>query len=275
MGKILESDIDEVEQLPQDEEGIEETEEIEPEAFIPTFTVAPDEIPIEAQVPPSVPTQDEKAKIEDSFFASLGVKAKDFINSPPQEMTPEKEKFVHDSSQLVARGVSVVLTWVFMLLGVEYGVLAPTENESDAIVRPLMNVWARHSKVVAQISPDYVDIGNAIKGLSDYTANMLVTLQAIREDKAQYGNNRRSTPGRYSPNQNEVRTNDPAIRHPDNEQGRRGDRVSTNGSENGLENNGDTFTNGNLTADEQYQYNQLSILAQRDYNHRVKQSGRI
>lgn len=233
-------------------------EEEIPEAFIPSFTVAPEEIPPEVQIP----GEEEQQKAIDSLYKKLGINVKKFIEQPVQEMTPEKDKFVRDSSHMIAILVSAVSMWGYSIVGgIEYGVLAPTEDQSDNIVRPIMNIIARHSKVVSHISPDYIDIGNSLKALSDYASYSMETLAMIREDKrnGRQTTSREARPGVTATRSNDVQGQDTAARY---------EYAQDNGATS-------SEYSRKLTDDERRNYESLQQLSKRDYEYRARRSGRL
>jgi hypothetical protein len=239
----------------------DEEEEYVPEAFIPSFTVAPDEIPIEQQT--HLPTEEEKKSVLESLYAKLGISVKEALASPPQPITAEKEQFVTDTSQLLAKIVSAVSMWLYSIPGIEYSMLAPDEQQADAIVRPLMRVVARHSKVVANVSPDYLDLTSSIKAMSDYANHSMQLLMQIREIKLHggqpYPTNPRETNAGFSSNgHNPVQGYSP--------NGENDSQID------GLAPPVDTR---NFTDDERRNYESLRVLAARDYAYRARRSGRV
>ena len=254
--------------LPTEPMEDEQEEEEIPEAFIPSFTIAPEEIPPEYQ---SLPTQDQKKQTEQSIFDKLGYsQVKNFLAQPVQESTPEKDKFIRDSSHLAAIVLSACFMWGYSLVGgVEYGVLAPTEEEAEKIVRPIMNIVGRHSKIIGQISPDAVDIGNCFKAISDYANHSMEMLAMIREDK-QFG--RQGTAREYA-TERQARNYQQGVRS----------GVTSNDSRNGYSpiseqdttDDGDVLYRANLTDDERRNYEALQQLGKKDLEHRLRQAGRL
>jgi hypothetical protein len=238
----------------------EDEEEYEPEAFIPSFTVAPDDIPLEQQT--HLPTEEEKKSTLESLYEKLGISVKEALASPALPITAEKEQFVTDTSQLLAKIVSAVSMWLYSIPGIEYSMLAPDEQQADAIVRPLMRVVARHSKVVANVSPDYLDITSSIKAMSDYANHSMQLLMQIREIKlhgGQYPTNEREASSGISSN-----GHNPIQGHPPN--GENASQID------GLTPAVDTR---NFTDDERRNYDALRVLAARDYAYRARRSGRL
>lgn len=148
-----------------------------------------------------VPTPEE----EDSFFAKmrdkLGLKGgfKHF-----EEMTSDKLKLVDDGSQLAATVVSAVLGLMFTLAGDEYELLAPTEAEALKIIRPFVKIYARHSTLVSEISPDYIDASAGIAGIAIYASRVVKSIREIKEMKARgyvYQKPSRTAPAAPEPTQ--------------------------------------------------------------------------
>jgi hypothetical protein len=238
----------------------EDEEEYEPEAFIPSFTVAPDDIPIEQQT--HLPTEEEKKSTIESLYAKLGISVKEALASPALPITAEKEQFVTDTSQLLAKIVSAVSMWLYSIPGIEYSMLAPDEQQADAIVRPLMRVVARHSKVVANVSPDYLDITSSIKAMSDYANHSMQLLMQIREIKLHGGqyptNEREANAGISSNGHNPIQGYSPI-----GEDANQSDGLTP------------AVDTRNFTDDERRNYNALRVLASRDYAYRARRSGRL
>ncbi len=253
---------DEEEEIGDSQEPIEE--EI-PEAFIPQFTVAPEEIPIEQQV--HTPTEEEKAATVADTLKRLGIKATDFLKQEPLPITPEKERFVQGGSKIASTIFSSVFMWAFAIVGgIEYSELAPTQDEAQKIIAPFMRVWARHSKIVATISPDADDISEGLGALSQYLNHTMYILEQIREDKKLYG---RSYTGqtRTSNTGDRPATNG---RYATDASGATSD--STEPTEADVTGRIDTST---LTEEQRYNYEQLRLLGQRDLAARKRRSGRI
>ena len=242
-----------------EEEGTTTQEDDIPEAFTPQFTVVPDDIPAEQQV--HLPTEEEQKATLDSLYKKVGVKAKEFITSPPQEITPEKQQFVNTTTRLSARILSTVMSWGFSVFGWEYGLLAPTHEQAAKIIEPAMRIVARHSKIVGNVSPDIEDGIDCLTAISDYAVVCMQLMEEIREDK-------KANNGRYTGNNinaRETRTsNSPPRSTPI-----RG--YPTNGSQH-TENGEATpaVPTDNLTYYEQYNATMLSRLRERDFAYRAR-----
>jgi len=241
--------------LSQDDSDFEE--EI-PEAFIPNFTVAPEEIPPASN---GLPTEEEQKSTLNNLYKKLGVKIDQLKNAPVEPMTPEKDKFVRSSSHMIALVLSSVMTWVFSVSGVEYGVLAPSEEEAERIVTPFMRIYARHSKLVSTISPDYEDAVEGLTAISGYISVSMQMLQIIREDKAK--NDGRISKAQVRPSFKSARQDD--IRG-----------YTATGNEH-VENNGstDAVDTSNLTDEQRYNRDMLRQLTERDIQYRARRSGRF
>lgn len=252
--------------------GEYEPQEEVPEAFIPDFNIAPDDIPPDMQVPSSVPTQEEQQSTLQQLYAKLGLnKAKEFIEQPTLPMTPDKELFVQDSSQLVANLLSSVSTWIFVLVaGIEYQSLAPTPKEAEDMARPVMNIVARHSRTVAKVSPDWVDISHFGKAFSDYSANMWEALREIQRQKREGGagnNGRYTTNTRTGQNGTSSTTTGPDDTRgyataPDNQEYSPNDGI-------------ESIPTGDLDEHQRFNFEQLRNLSKKDYEHRARRAGRL
>jgi hypothetical protein len=249
--------------------GISEGED-EPDPFIPIFTVAPDDIPI-GNIPDfTAPTEEEQQNILKKMYDKLGVNVNKVIHEPSPPMTPEKDAFVRMSSRLSAGILSTTMAWVFMIPGYEYAALAPDAEGMERIVTPLWRIYARHSKIVANITPDMEDIVNCLTAIS---AEALVSAQLyrkIQEDKA----HARTTEIYQRPvttSQGQAQSSDTYSRPADI---RRGDTTVYNEPH---EDSGypPTVDTSNLTRDEQYNYDMLRQLSAKESENRYRRAGRI
>lgn len=264
---ILYQDEDAIEYESEDDSETpfadEEQEDI-PEAFIPEFTVAPDAIPVESQVipPDGLPSEDEQASILKRIYEKLGLNVKAAIHQPSPPMTQEKDHFVHTVGQLGAQMVSALMGWVFSIPGWEYSVLAPHAEEAQRIIEPLLRIYARHSKVVGNITPDMNDIIESLTALSGYALVSTQMLAMIKEDKAR-NNGQVTTQSQVRPSFTTTRPDD--IR-----------RNTSNGYQ-PVEDSApaDTQFTRDLTDDERRNYEALLVLTERDYQYRARRSGRV
>ena len=213
---------------------------------------------------------------------------------------------------------------MFAIVGEEYEILAPNKDLAYRIIHPLARIYARHSKVVTEISPDYIDISAAIDAVGDYAVTVFNGIREIRWMKRNGYVYQRPT---GSPRQNsgnfasepepdirdqrnsvedtgEPEPNGPAERYAFNGAGRsgRGYRVNPEyAAQNGISDQpagstdirglttiyqqDSTYDDGgrsaspkpvrDLTAEQQYQYDALHVLTQRDLNHRRRRAGLI
>jgi hypothetical protein len=260
------------EQREEDEQ--EEQEELRQqgfytqEAFTPIFQVAPEEVPQEAQV--HVPTEEEKKITLENMYKKLGVKAKEFIESPVLEITPEKEKLINRSSIMAARIFSAVMMWGFSVFGWEYGQVAPTVDHSQRMLEPIFRIIARHSEFVGTISPDADDVVECATAMSDYALYAMAMMQHIREDKA--ANN-----GRYTGTSNH-RVNEGQTRYNSNAPRSNDLRGPTSASQEPTQNariREHPYSEEHLTTDQQYNRDMLRQLSIRDFETRSRRQGRI
>lgn len=250
----------------------------------------------------------------------LGIDTKQF--SSVGDLTNDKIKFTDDGSQLAAALVSSVLGVMFSLAGQEYEILAPSKELAYRMIHPMARIYARHSKVVTEISPDYLDISSAIEAIGEYAIAVMDGVREIKWMKANgYVYQRPS--GEPRPNSSATRPEPeqqysnqagqpqsepepvPTVeRYAVNEPGRsgRGYRIDPSyQAQNGISDEvagsydvrgpSSTFGQGgqnderrgsavpqpvgNLDTNQRYQYEALSLLRQRDLNHRRRRAGLI
>jgi len=252
---------DEEEKEEEKESLLEPDEEYTQDAFIPSFTVAPEEIPEYAQV--KVPTPEQKQATLESLLKKTGVKAKEILHAEPIPMTPEMEKAANSGSLMGARLLSTVMMWGYSVIGLEYGILAPSVEQSHKMLYPIGRIVVRHVPMVGKISPDAEDAIEAFHAISEYANHTMIILTQIREEKA--ANN-----GRYRTFERQTGAISATPRHDDTV------RHSTN-STNNAQDVGMAVPEpiGNLTEAEQYNRAMLRTLSERDINHRVRRSGII
>lgn len=164
----------------------------------PTFTVAP-------PPPNTIPVPDKESAIA-RFRKKTGFgttpepervsppprgKGKTSAKSEPVLPSPglseDKLKFVDGTSGLLSEVMVAVMVWIFTIPGGEFSVLAPGYEEARAIIEPLLRIYARHSKLVKEISPDYTDLAAAITALAGYVHVSYLLLDNIRKDKEANG----------------------------------------------------------------------------------------
>lgn len=259
------------EQEEKEEQAKEEKEDIieeVPEAFIPQFNIAPDDIPVTSQV--HIPTDEEKQKTSENVLGRLGVKAREFASKPVEELTPEQTKTLGRVSLMAARIFSSVSMWAFSIFGFEYGSLAPTPEQSYRMIHPLAKIVTRHADFVGNISPDVDDIIDCLTAVSDYAIEAMAIMSEIREDKLR--NNGRYT-GRYNP----PTTNTGENRASFSTSGLDNIRENTTVANQRIENNGGTepVNVGNLTESERQHHAMLQQLSLRDFQARARRSGRV
>src|SRR5215831_3116104 len=100
------------------EEQEEQQEDYTQEAFTPSFTVAPEIVPDEAQV--HVPTEEEKKSTLEKMYARLGVQAKKLLEEEVPDLTPEQLQSVNRTSLLAARIFTSICMWGWSIFGIEY-----------------------------------------------------------------------------------------------------------------------------------------------------------
>lgn len=128
-----------------------------------------------------LPTSEEEESWLNKARAKLGLKG-GFKHV--EELTTDKLKLVEDGSKLASSVLSAVLGLMFTLAGDEYELLAPTESEALNIIKPLIKIYARHSTLVNEISPDYIDASSAVAGIAIYAKHVVKTMREIKEMKA-------------------------------------------------------------------------------------------
>jgi hypothetical protein len=242
--------------------GVVDIDQDEPEAFVPQFTVAPEEIPVQ-NVPgyDQIPTEEEQKNILEKMYARLGVKVNEAIHTPPPPMTPEKDAFVRMSARLSGGLLATVMSWVFMVRGYEYGVLAPNAEGMEKIVTPLWRIYARHSKLVGNITPDMEDIVTCLTAISAEALVSTQLLAQIREDKARHE-------GR--PSEVKVRPSNTSTRYHD-VRGFTPDGIEP------VEDSeyADTVDTSSLTREQQFQYDALHKLSAKESENRYRRAGKL
>lgn len=260
----------------------------------PTFTVAP-------PPPNTIPVPDKEGALarfrkktgfgatpEPEKVAPVRGKGKSSAKGDPVLPSPglseDKLKFVDGTSGLLSEVMVAIMVWIFTIPGAEYSVLAPGYAEARAIIEPLLRIYARHSKIVKEISPDYTDLGAAITALAGYVHVSYLLLDNIRKDKEEHGGQVKyqhqrpdyGTSGEYSGETGGYTAESQA-----------GPGYNDNGRtpvhEPAEVHTGDTQSRGytapkppaDLTPEQQYAYARLQQLSQRDYENRARRSGRL
>ena len=241
----------------------QEIEEEEPEAFTPSFTVAPDEIPPEqtAAFTPNIPSEEEQRGILEKLAGKLGADIKQAMQEPTQPLTPEKEKLVTSVGALGGNLMSAGVALGFSLFGPEYNALAPSPEEGTLIIEPLWRIYVRHSKIAGNLTPDMNDVILSMTALSGYIEVSIHMFNQIREDKRLNG----------QVTQSQVR---PSFATP--RQAPIGEQYTTTNSEY-AQNSGVTppVDTSKLDDNQRHNYEALRVLSERDYNYRVRRSGRF
>ena len=275
-----EKDLPEVDPDGEDKENDLPVEEwAESMAEPSSFTVEHTEIP--APTAEELERQEEE-QIWQRLVNKAKVRVKEEVSKPVQELTPERQKTVKVFSSLVAHLGSSALVFVYTIPGAEYGCLAPNADELFRIIEPLLRIYARHSKVIQNISPDAADVTESLTALGAYMEVSIMLFRQIQQEKKQYGAaNIYQRPGTGSdvadeltgsgqanyeetPVSNETPRPDNIRRYP------RPDNVS---SQNGAITNAESGRD--LTADQQFQRDRLLELTNKDVEHRLRRSGRL
>lgn len=258
--------VDDSEQVEQ-EENEQEQEGYTQEAFTPIFQVVQEEIPEQTQT--HIPTQDEQKQTVEGIYKKLGVKAKEFIDSEPQEITPQINENIKRGSLMAARIFSAISMWGFSVFGVEYGQAAPTVDHSYRMIEPLLRITARHTPIVGKISPDVEDAIESATAMSDYALYAMNIMSQIREDKL--ANNGRYTGTAYRPTTGETGFNGNGSRSNDI----RGFTTHSNEPHEATRGEQHTDTQEHLTNEQQFNRDMLHQLSIRDFETRAKRSGRL
>jgi len=253
-----------------EQEQEQEQEDYTQEAFTPSFNVAPEIVPEEAQV--HIPTEEEKKSTLEKMYARLGVEAKKILTEEVEELSPETLGRVNKTSLMAARIFSSICMWGWSIFGIEYQIVAPTVEQSQKMIEPILRITARHAPIVGNISPDVDDVIEAGTAISDYALYAMAMMQQIREDKlangGRYTGTFRSANGITTSenglNGNSTRSND-----------YRG--FTTVGNEPTQDTRYEQHTNpeDHLTENERYNRDMLSQLRARDMQSRARKSGRI
>lgn len=253
-----------------DENDSLENEAFTQEAFTPVFTIAPEVAPPQDSSNGHIPTTEEQAAAAESIYKKLGVKAKEILEAEPVELTPELAARVNRTSLMAARIFTSVCMWGWSIFGIEYQIVAPTVDHSQRMIEPILRITARHSKFIGNVSPDVDDLIEAGTAMSDYALYAISMMQQIREDKLANANN-----GRYN---GTIRTGAYQAQFNGANSGPndfRGPSPSSYEPSQDARNEQHTNTTGDLTADQQYNRDQLHTLSVRDMQYRAKRSGRL
>lgn len=269
----------------------------EPPPIAQDFTNNPfsfsEPVPIEDIHSPVVPDIEKKEDWIKKGMKKLGLDSSNFKLGG--ELSEEKVKFTEDGSKVLANIASSILGIMFSLAGPEYELLAPSQEISYRIVLPAARVFARHSKVVSEISPDYLDVSECLVAVSEYIRGVFDGIREIRELKAngyifqkqaQYtaemgqeqrnniasnGTGRNYASGRTPESQNGTSSiSHGSIDIPGPSAVPDADIESDAGR-------GTTITklNNNLTPDQQRQHEMLRKLTEKDRQHRLRRAGLI
>ena len=139
--------------------------------------------PVQVEMPgPIIPDREKKEDWIKKSMKKLGLESDNFKLGG--ELSEEKIKFTEDGSRVVANIAASILGIMFSLAGPEYELLAPSQELAYKIVLPAARVFARHSKVVSEISPDYLDISECLVAVSEYIRGVFDGIREIRELKA-------------------------------------------------------------------------------------------
>lgn len=227
------------------------------------------------------PAPIEEKSLMDSAWSSLkgmiGIKEKDKEEEtarPPisGKLDAKRQAFVDAISPTAALALILLSSWLWKKVGEEYGELAPDEKTAQRIMEPLLRIYARHSKFMVDINPDFADFSASMLALAGYVRVSIKLYEEIKRDQEYEDEDYRvrqfrqpernsaaeSRTGQQSSGQTTVfrqyRTNDPATR--------------------GNVRNGDAFNPANLSEKEAAQHAALSRLSALDYQHRARRAFR-
>ncbi len=218
-----------------------------------------------------------------SFKAMLGINEEKGTKAPPivsAKLNAKQQQFVDAASPTLSLAAMALAAWLWGRIGPEYSELAPDEKVAERIVTPLLRVYARHSNFLTDINPDLADIGASMFALVGYVHVSLGLYQHIKREREEYEQG-------YEPQENVSGINRRTYRGgttAESENGsrntrdRRGDVPGPGGINGGIDGRNDGhLASVNLSAlpdKEARQYEALSRLAQLDYQHRARRSGR-
>jgi len=228
------------------------------------------------------PTPVEKKGIVDNALNSLkgmlGMDPTKEAKAPPivsAKLNAKQQQFVDAAAPTLALAAMAIATWMWGRIGPEYSVLAPDEKVAERIVTPLLRVYARHSNFLTDINPDVADIGASMFALVGYVHVSLGLYQQIKREKEDYEQG-------YAPENNVSGIHRSAA--PQSEDGTRNQSrgyadVRRKRGVNGEEHGRDGGTTGSvdlshLTDKQAREHEALSRLAQLDFEHRARRSGR-
>lgn len=207
----------------------------------------------------------------------------------PTPITGDVAKAVYSVADVIASISSAILGWMFVLANSEYGyLLAPSKEVTYAVVAPLVSIYARHNKVVKEVSPDIVDLKDSLTALSKYIEYSWRLLQEIKKDKLEHGEITRDysrepsntqTTGYSNGNGPDKGKNGLASDYARRTALRRNsvDVDYGNSSNNGVGDDGyvSPVPTGDLTQEQRSAYDKLQLLSRRDYENRARRAGRL
>lgn len=139
--------------------------------------------PFSATEPVRIPSEQEKQAVWENMRKRFKV-VHEYVKGGT-ELDGSKIKLVEDGSEMAANVLSGVLGVIFALAGEEYSLLAPSKDISYKMILPASRIWARHSKIAGEISPDYVDASACLAAVAEYTRTVMSGIRQIRELRAQ------------------------------------------------------------------------------------------
>lgn len=122
--------------------------------------------------------EQEEDTILDRMRRKLGTVGRKIEEAQP--LTEQAQAQATNAAEVVANGLHGLLGLLFAFMGPEYKVLNPGAEKWQKVTAPLMRIAARHNAVVAKVSPDVVDMGQAFRAASDIVTEIADGVAQIR-----------------------------------------------------------------------------------------------
>ncbi len=170
--------------------------------------VTPDAITMEPepdlQVEVNVPEQPvQKLSLKDRLFGNKATQASKPATKATAKRTAKKQENNLFSTVLPTVIASFVATYSRQMLQEPYKVCAPSREEVNGILAPLMAIIGRRVEIVGKASQDVIDVTNALICSIAYGTRAYITYVQIKQYEEQsHATNTASQPGGTYPNAN-------------------------------------------------------------------------